>query len=241
MLPVIFIGNRPISTYWLMFLVGIGVMFALMLHRKQRFGIGTGKALAFTLGLSVCGLASVKLLFILENFQAVLENGLTLSGTSFFGAVFLVPLLMYPVGRLLSLKFGQTADASALCVLAMVGCMRVGCFLAGCCGGTEAQICGLTFHWPTQAVESIGDFAILAMLYAEEEQGKRVGRLYPMFMIGYSVLRFFVEFFRDTVKDWLGLGHGQWYAIAAIAVGLIWLRAADMKVRNDDNETTKIE
>lgn len=238
MLPTILIGGKAVSTYWLMFLVGIGAMFALMLRRKQRFNIGTGKALAFTLGLSLCGLASVKLLYILENLQLVLENGLTLGGTSFFGAVFLVPLLMYPVGRLLSLKFGQTADASALCVLAMIGCMRVGCFLAGCCGGTEAQICGLTFHWPTQAVESLGDFAILALLYEVEERGNRSGWLYPMFMIGYSILRFFVEFFRNTVKDWLGLGHGQWYAIVAIVVALIWLRAADRKVRIDENETT---
>lgn len=223
MCPEIRIGSVSLSTYWLMFFVGVIAMLVLTLDRRRQLGFSPVKAIAFTLALTVCGVASVKILYILENIQEVLEYGITLGGMSFFGAVFLVPLLMYPVGRLLSLRFRQTADICALCVLAMIGSIRVGCFLSGCCGGTLVELGPLMFRWPTQAVESIGDFAILAALYDYHKRGIHMGELYPMFMIGYSVLRFFIEFFRATSKNWLGLGHGHWFAIAALMIGWIWM------------------
>lgn len=223
MYPYIRIGSTELSTYWLMFFVGVVAMFVLTLDRRQQLGFSRVKATAFTLALTVCGVASVKILYILENFQETLEYGITLGGMSFFGAVFLVPLFMYPVGRLLSLRFEQTADICALCVLAMIGLIRVGCFFSGCCGGTLVELGSLMFCWPTQAVESIGDFAILAALYDYHKRGIHTGELYPMFMIGYSILRFIVEFFRATPKDWLGLGHGHWFAIAALMIGWSWM------------------
>ena len=233
MLPYIYIGSLELSTYWRMFVVGIGAMLALMLRRKANTGFGTVKSVLFTLGLAFCGLLSVKILYILENWRDTLENGLTLGGTSFFGAVFLVPVLMYAVGRLLKLRFGQTADSCALCVLAMIGCMRLGCFLSGCCGGNEATICGITFCWPTQAVESIGDFAILAWLYGCEERGKFQNRLYPMFMMSYSGMRFVIEFFRNTPKGWIFMSHGQWFAILALMLGWIWIFILNKKVGSE--------
>ena len=37
-------------------------------------------------------------------------------------------------------------------------------------------------------------------------------------MLTYGVLRFFVEFLRDTPKDWVTLSHGQWFSLAAIII-----------------------
>lgn len=234
MYPEIRIGSTILSSYWLMFFVGVVAMFVIMLDRRRQFELSIGKATTFTLGLTVCGVASVKLLYILENIQEVLEYGVSLGGMSFFGAVFFVPLFMYPVGKLLSMRFEQTADACALCVLAMIGCIRVGCFLAGCCSGTQVEIGSLIFCWPTQAVESIGDFTILATLYDYHKRCIHVGKLYPMFMIGYSVLRFFVEFFRNTTKDWLGMGHGHWFAVFALIIGFAWLGLGKKKASTDN-------
>lgn len=234
MYPEIQFGSISLSTYWLMFFVGVIAMFVLTLDRRQQLGFSAVKATVFTLALTLSGVASVKILYILENIQETLEYGITLGGMSFFGAVFLVPVFMYPVGKLLSLRFGQTGDICALCVLAMIGSIRVGCFLTGCCGGTLVELGALRFHWPTQAVESIGDFAILAVLYDYHKRGIHKGELYPMFMIGYSALRFFVEFFRATPKDWLGLGHGHWFAIFALVIGLIWIGFEKRKASTDE-------
>jgi phosphatidylglycerol:prolipoprotein diacylglycerol transferase len=101
--------------------------------------------------------------------------------------------------------------------------MRVNCFLSGCCGGWEVCLGSFCFAWPTQAIESIGDFAILLWLLKQEDTTAWSGTLYPKFMVAYSAMRFFLEFLRDTSKDWLFLSHGQVFSLLAIVVGGVWL------------------
>lgn len=219
MLPTITVGTASISTYWLMFAVGVCAMGVLAVRRRARYGLNVPKALLFTLLLAVCGVAGTKILYILENWREVVKNGLALGGLSFFGAVFLIPLLMPLVGLPLGLKPGQTLDTCAPCVAVMIACMRVGCFLGGCCGGWAVTVGGFRFRWPTQAMESIGDFCILGLLLQMEERDAHPGRRYAVFLVGYGILRFFMEFLRDTPKEWMGLAHGQWFAIAGVLMG----------------------
>lgn len=115
-------------------------------------------------------------------------------------------------------------DLCGPCVAIMIGCMRVGCFWGGCCGGWKMCIGDVRFNWPTQAMESVGDFAILFGLAQASEEEKYAGKLYPLFLVSYGIMRFFLEFLRDTAKDWLYLSHGQWFSLVAILIGLIWLR-----------------
>lgn len=235
MIPELRIGGISIETYWIMYFVGTVSMYVLMLLRKSRFGLGYVKAAVFTILLTVCGLLGTKVLYVLENLQSVIANGLSLGGVSFFGAVYLVPLLMIPFGKLFSLRGKQTTDACALCVLSMIGFMRFGCFFSGCCGGIEATVLGMSFVWPTQALESIGDFVILAILWKYENQNRFAGGLYPLFMIFYSVMRFFIEFMRDTEKNLLYMSHGQWFSLVAIMAGLIWLAALGFRGNVHEN------
>lgn len=231
MILTITLGNLSISPYWLMLAVGtVGMMICLM-QRRKRFSLTVLQCVLLTLLLTVVGFSGAKLLFILENLRDTLENGISLSGVSFFGSVFLIPLLMPLVGKLFRLKPGATMDICGPCVAIMIGCMRFGCLLTGCCGGWELCVGDICFTWPTQGMESIGDFAILMLLLQWEARNSHKGTLYPMFMLLYSVMRFFIEFLRDTPKDWLFLSHGQWFSLAAILVGLIWLRFANK--RND--------
>lgn len=212
MLPTMTIGMLQISTYWLMFVVGGCSMGVLMVRRRVRYSLSVSKALLFALLLAVCGLAGAKLL-------CFLENGFVWGGVSFFGSVFLIPPLMGLLGRLFGLRPGQSLDACTPCVAIMIAFMRFGCFLNGCCGGWEMALGGFRFHWPTQAMESIGDFCILGMLLQMEERDAHPGKRYAVFLVGYGVLRFFVEFLRDTPKEWLGLGHGQWFAVLGCLIG----------------------
>jgi phosphatidylglycerol:prolipoprotein diacylglycerol transferase len=80
---------------------------------------------------------------------------------------------------------------------------RVGCFLTGCCYGSLASTTfGIKFHgenrYPVQIYEAIGlVFLALAILIA--------------YFATYSVLRFFLEFFRgDEIRGmYLGLSSSQ--------------------------------
>ena len=96
----------------------------------------------------------------------------------------------------------------------------MGCFLNGCCGGWTTAA---GYTWPTQAVESIGDFLILFYLLRREEKGDRY--LYPRFMALYGALRFVVEFFRKAEPQTL-FHEGHWPALAAVAQGLTCQAAA---------------
>ena len=200
--------------------VGMGIC----LHqRKARFSLSVVQCVLFTILLTVVGFTGAKLLYILENIRDTIENGISLGGVSFFGSVFLIPLLMPLVGLLFRLKPGQTMDICGPCVAIMIGCMRVGCFLQGCCGGWVVQIGNLSFCWPTQAIDSIWDFSVLFWLLNLERENKGKNTLYALFMISYSAMRFLLEFLRDTSKDWLHLSHGQWFSIAAILIGIAWI------------------
>ena len=62
-----------------------------------------------------------------------------------------------------------------------------------------------------------------------EKESDKVGKLYPLFMLSYSTMRIFLECLRDTQKDWFFMSHGQWFALAAIVLGILWLQADKRK------------
>lgn len=223
MLPYITIGSLNISTYYTAMFLGFVVMVILMLLPRRRaiYGLKPIKAFLFALAVLFCGLLGCKILYIIENIKQVSTDGLSFGGFSFFGAVFIVPLLMLLFGKAFRMDWRDTLDNAAINVLGMLGTIRVGCFLNGCCGGVLCTIGSTSFHWPTQIMEAICDFAILAwLLVLESRPNNTRGLLYPRFMIAYGAVRFVIEFMRDTPKDWLGLSHGQWFSIFAVIAGI---------------------
>ena len=209
------VGGVNISTYWLMLILGTVGMFLCAYYRKELFAMKLWQCAMFTLLLTLVGVAGAMLLYFLECGS--------IGGVSFFGSVFFIPMLMPLVGLMFHLKPGQTLDICAPCVAIMIGCMRFNCFLSGCCGGWEMCVGTYSFSWPTQTIDSIGDFVFLIWLLRLESQQKEIGKLYPLFMIAYSSMRFLLEFLRNTPKDYLGLSLGQWYSIIALAIGYLYV------------------
>lgn len=197
-----------------MLLLGMTGMFFCLFSRRKRFSLNLWQSIVFTVLLTLVGVAGAMLLYYLESGE--------FGGVSFYGSVFLIPLLMPLIGLMFRLKGGQTMDICGPCVAIMIGCMRFNCVLNGCCGGLQVCMGNLCFSWPTQALDSIGDFAILLWLLQLERDERANGTLYPKFMLAYSMMRFLLEFLRDTPKDWFFLSHGQWFAMIAIAAGMIW-------------------
>ena len=226
MLPTITLFTKSISTYYLVMLLGYCAMGALMHRRRERYGLSAWQAASFTTALMVSGVLGCKVLYVLQNLAEVRTHGLTAGGFSFFGAVFLIPPLMAAFGLALGLRPARSLDAAAPCVALMIAMMRVGCFLNGCCGG---WVTGWGFRWPTQAMESVGDFAILSWLLTVEDRGGR--GLYPRFLVSYGAMRFCIEFLRDTEKAYLRLSDGQWCALAAVLIGAWALQRGRRRIR----------
>jgi phosphatidylglycerol:prolipoprotein diacylglycerol transferase len=109
---------------------------------------------------------------------------------------------------------------------------RIGCFLAGCCYGKETDgLLGVTFTqsnfapnnvrlFPSQLVMSAGDFVIAAILlmYAKKERPK--GKTSALYLMLYSVGRFFVEFTRNDNRGTVGvLSTSQFIGIFIFIIG----------------------
>lgn len=225
MLPEILLLGKSVSTYWLMFFVGLAGMIVICWRRANHYCCASTdagkktKAVIYVLLLAFFGLLGTKVLYILENLQMTIENGLTLGGQSFFGALFLVPIAMIGCGRLLGMRPLASTDYCAPPVIFILLCMRLGCFMNGCCGGIE--LCNVIV--PAQLIEAVGDACIFVFLLYCEAKEQRKGQLYPLLMMLYGLLRFFVEIVRDTPKDVLLFSRGQLYSIVTLAVALAWI------------------
>ena len=210
--PVLQLGSLSISTYYTMMFLGFVFMLVLMLmpSRKERYGLNTGQAILYTVCVMISGVLGCKVLYIIEHLGEPFELG----GFSFFGAVFIVPVLMILLGKLFRMSPWKSTDAAAISVCAMIGTIRIGCFGNGCCGGKTTAG---GFTWPTQIMESIGDFVILYFLIRMEKENKQ--GLYPRFMVGYGILRFIIEFFRVS-SEGKALDMAHIFALISIAIGL---------------------
>lgn len=222
MFPYIHIGQLTISVYYTAMVLGYVMMVVLMLLKARRkiYGLGRIKAFIFATAELIFGVLGCKILFILENIAWTKSNGLTLGGFSFYGSVFLIPLTMPLVGKILKLNFRESLDNAAICIIAMLGTIRIGCYFNGCCGGKVLFIGDYSFTLPTQLIECVCDILVLWLLLRLEKKKKAEGFLYPIFMLLYGAARFFIEIIRNTDKDWFGLSHAQWFSIAAVAIGL---------------------
>lgn len=155
------------------------------------------------------------------------------SGMSFFGAVYLVLLAMPVIGLAFKMNARESLDACAPCVAAIVGFQRFGCYCAGCCGGIPMG--NSKALWPTQIMEGFGDMSILVLILWLEQSKKMTGLSYSVFLIAYGIMRFFIEFVRDTTKDWYGFSHGQWFALAGMLLAIV-LIIGDAKWKKQKNK-----
>ena len=197
--------------------IGAVGMLTYAIIQRKKYSLNVLQVALVTILLTLVGVAGAKLMFATENgFQAW-------GGISFFGSVFLIPVMMPLLGLLFRLKFSQTLDLCAPCVAIMITCLRVNCMISGCCGGWQVCIGEVCFTWPTQAIESVMDLIIFLLLLKLGTDNTHNGRLYPTFMISYGSIRFLLEFLRDTPKEWLFMSHGQWFSLIAIVIGIAWL------------------
>lgn len=228
-----------LPSYWTMFVIGLLTMILINVLRRKKIMFSVGRAVLYTMLLALFSLAGAKLLYAVENWKQFLSNGVTLNGVSFFGSVFLLPVVMYLVCKWRKIPYGAFMDYCSPSLMAMLSILRVGCYLNGCCGGITVPVGEYsTMTVPTQMLECIGDLTILGVLLMVEWHYSGRGLLYPYILVLYGAMRFIVEFFRDTPKDWLYLSHGQWFAMASTVIGSWYLYGLMKKISEENPRQT---
>jgi phosphatidylglycerol:prolipoprotein diacylglycerol transferase len=131
------------------------------------------------------------------------------SGAVAYGSLLSVPLSV-PLLLVLDLPFATFWDAGALGFLAGIVCLRIGCFLNGCCCGCAttsrlgcelADVNGVVARRiPTQLLEA--GWAALLLIGATLAGGRMpfAGALFLSTLAAYAVGRFFLDFAREEPR-----------------------------------------
>jgi len=158
-------------------------------------------------------------------------------GMSFHGGMLGVIVAMALFARHRRRPFLQVTDLIAPCVPLGLASGRVGNFINGELWGRFADPSlpwamifpesgsNLPRH-PSQIYQFLGEGLLLFIvlwIYARKERGR--GQVSGLFLIGYGVLRFAAEFFREP-DDFLGLlalgmSMGQWLCVPMVIAGAL--------------------
>lgn len=139
-----------------------------------------------------------------------LRPDLILSGKSVMGAMLgaFVALNIYKHAT------GQREEALggrfAIPLSVAIGFGKIGCWFNGCCGGD--------FFMPVQLFESGFQFAMAGLLYLFYRRTRRTDLLFPLYLIAYLSMRFFIEFVRTEPRMFAGLTVYQYLALLFLPV-----------------------
>lgn len=240
--PILFkLGDIAVYSYGFMLALGVAVSLALVIRQARKQGIDEEPILDLTIISVVAGLIGARLFYVFVydwdyyrlNLLQILDfrnEGLVWYGGLIMG---ILAALLYI--RIKRLPLWKMTDLFAPYLALGYAFGRIGCFLNGCCFGLPTTVSwGMIFpgldlipRHPTQlysVVLSLGLFAYLLRLYSRR---RFEGQVFLAYIIGYALLRFGVEFFRDNLIVWAGFSVSQVVAagILIIAGAIYWHRS----------------
>lgn len=230
------IGPLTVHGYGLMIAVGVILAVVLAVFRAKKRGLDENIIYNIGIATLLSGFFGAKLLYCLIEFQSFLQNPWEfLSGSGFvvYGGIVggVVAAMLYC--RVKKVSFLKYFDLLAPSVALAQGFGRIGCFLAGCCYGRETDAWyGVIFPdgclapvgvqlIPTQLFSSAGDFTIALLLLFYARKRRPDGKTGALYLVLYSVGRFFIEFLRNDSRGSIAfLSTSQFIAILILVMGL---------------------
>ncbi len=238
MQPLITIFGQEVSTYFLMIMIGYGAGLFVVLHQSKINSMLKTDALVAYILAGFGALIGGKLFFVIQGISTFIElnqtTGLsfldffTNAGLVYYGGFIGAVLMVMLFSLLFKIRFWTVIDTLIPALPLAQAFGRVGCFLAGCCYGVPHEH-GVLFPFsdtpllPTQLYETACVTVLFVIMMVYGKQPRRPGKLLGMYMIGYGIIRFVLEFFRgDEIRGFAGgLSVSQWISIAVLAAGVI--------------------
>lgn len=240
-------GPFTLRWYGLLIATGLLVGYSLAEATAPLYGISRDHIFNLLLILTPVGLIGARLGFVIQNVPyywqhpreiiATWEGGLSIHGVLAAG---LLGVLIYARMKRVSLASLLDISLPALLVGQAIG--RWGNFLNQEVFGYPTNVpwkmyvppqsrpleyLNQSFFHPVFLYESIWNFgsAIFMLWYLRQPQAHRGDGL-PMYLVLYSLGRFWVEFFRIGVPYWANLTLAQWASLLLMAAGgvALWWR-----------------
>lgn len=256
MFPILFkIGPITIHTYGFMLALGVafGLWFLFFQGKKQALPASSLVNMAFY--TIIIALIGAKLVLLIGNFSYYLRYPGELFSLARSGGVFqggLAAGILFGLWYLWKyrLPIWKIADIIGPALALGQGFGRIGCFSSGDGFGRASTLpwsvtfqneyahnltgvpLGTPLH-PTQLYESILDFFNFFILFIILKKKKFDGQVFSLYIINYSLIRYFVEFYRGDHPDrafliknpspYLSFSFFQLFCVLGIIGGIILL------------------
>lgn len=217
--PILFkLGPLTIHTYGVMIAAGFLAGMYLAMREARRQGISPDMIMDLGLYILAAAIVGSRLMQVFVEHRYYLGHPLEIfmiwrGGLVFYGGFIMAVFVSIWYLRRHNLPVWKVGDilAPSLALGHAVG--RVGCFTAGCCYGRPTDlpwavtfsdpdclaITGVPVH-PSQLYESIAVLGLFGFLYAYRNRTAFDGQLFWTYALGYSVIRFMLEFLRGDVN-----------------------------------------
>lgn len=236
-----------VYSYGLM--IGIGIIVAVMIlnSRAKKRGYDENSIFNMIIITILSGILGGKVLFIITKLGDFINNPMSFITDFGYGFVIYGAILG---GMLSIILYSRMKKWNSLEIFDLVvpglaiaqGFGRIGCFLAGCCYGAETTgalyvifpenslaVPHVHLH-PTQIYSSVFDFALGIFLIIYSRKKKDSGKTFGLYLICYSIGRFFVEFLRDDVRGSVGiLSTSQFISIFILVLGIFVFSISNIK------------
>ena len=196
-------------------LIIILAVIGCMICLGRIYGIERKKSFIAAICLLATGMLGMFIMFFIEEGE--------FGGGSFFGAVFLVPLCMYPLAKALGIGYGDLMDICAPAGCLTLAILKFKCYMDGCCFGRLYMTNAWAFRFPSQIVECVVALVLAAVMILIVVKDKHRTMVYPILLVTYGIIRFGLNLLRE-VPAWLGpLPSGNVWSLLCIIIGCIVL------------------
>lgn len=234
-------GKIHVYAYGLMIAIGIIAAVYYMERRAPRYGMDGDNAFSMALCAAISGILGAKVLYLITVLPKLISepSSITMyltSGFVVFGGIIGGILSCLVFARSRGWDFIKYFDLFMPSIALAQGFGRIGCFMAGCCYGKETEsFLSVTFPAdpfsqapagqaliPTQLISSCLNFLNCIILTIYARHSNRDGKVGGLYLILYSIGRFFLEFFRGDDRGMIGvLSTSQFISLLGFAAGMI--------------------
>lgn len=232
------IGPFTVYGYGLMIAIGVLVAYSVGEYRAKKQGLDPDSLFWITISCLIGGILGAKLLFIIVEIKAIIENPKILldiaHGFVVYGGIIGGIGIGYLFCKIKKLEFLKYFDLVMPSIAIAQGFGRVGCMFAGCCYGRETDSWfHVIYHSsefapngvaliPTQlimAVLNFSHFFILVLL--AKKVVKHSGQVAGFYLVFYSIGRFFLEYLRNDPRGEVKMfSTSQFISLFILAAGV---------------------
>lgn len=239
MKPVLFeFFNVKIYGYGLMIMIGIIAALFLLSYRSKKKQYNEDNIWDMAIFAIICGIIGGKVLYIITDIKYIIQQPSVLknigNGFVIYGAILGGILAVYLYSKKKGWDILNVFDLVIPSLPLAQGFGRIGCFLAGCCYGSVTTLpIGVEFPnspfapsnvhvLPTQIFSSVFNFMLALFLLWYDRRERKKGRVFSLYLIIYSIGRFFIEFLRDDPRGHVSIfSTSQFISLFIVLIGAL--------------------